>query len=173
MLEPVRSRQKDVAINLRTLVSRAADDLLIGILHQYLQVLSDPSGSSLAHELVRQICYSGTASLDFLNRMLSIQPTGLRTFLSRIAEDPDPIQLRRGKKLAEHIEIGLGLILFVSGIYAFKKTWDTDAASQLFHKSDEVLKQVLSDPEMESWHRVAKKLLKKRGSYGDPYQHGD
>jgi hypothetical protein len=58
--------------------------------------------------------------------------------------------------------VALGFTFLASLVYAAKKTADTHPNIQLRSKSDEVLENVLADPEYELWHHEAQRLLDHR-----------
>jgi hypothetical protein len=79
------------AVDLRTLVSGTADDLLTHFFDENLHLLADPERSTLADELLRQICHPRSPGFDFLGHVLPIHLARLRTFLRGVAEDSNRI----------------------------------------------------------------------------------
>lgn len=60
------------------------------------------------------------------------------------------------------IVVSLGFTFIASIIYSVKKIFDVHPNIQLRSKSDDVLANVLADPEYRLWHREAQKLLNDR-----------
>ena len=58
------------------------------------------------------------------------------------------------------VTLGIGFILGL--IYSVKKALDTHPTIQLRRKPDDILQNVLADPEYASWHEEARRLLDKR-----------
>jgi hypothetical protein len=64
--------------------------------------------------------------------------------------------------ITQYVAIAFGLGFIVSLVYSVKKAYDMHPNIQLRSKSDEVLEDVLADPDYKLWHQEAKRLLNER-----------
>ena len=60
--------------------------------------------------------------------------------------------------------IALGIGFVASLLFAVKKACDTHPNIQLRSKANEILENVLADPDYEHWHKEARRLLEKRNA---------
>ncbi len=60
--------------------------------------------------------------------------------------------------------IALGIGFVASLLFAVKKARDTHPNIQLRHETNEILENVLADPDYEPWHKEARRLLEKRNA---------
>ena len=60
--------------------------------------------------------------------------------------------------------IALGIGFVASLLFALKKACDTHSKIQLRSEANEILENVLADPDYEPWHKEARRLLEKRNA---------
>ena len=87
----------------------AADQLAVGFLDEHLDPLADPGLRALLDKRIHDVAEMIPALRYLPRRQLAVEAGSLGPVLVGVAENPDGVQARRGEKLLEDLDVGLGL----------------------------------------------------------------